>query len=156
MKRIPSAQLEQATHRACQHDVDQRETMSRRSKRRGVYTMELVLTLPILAIVLAALLEFSLLFFARGTLVEATRVGARRASMAGTTVEDVENEIRKVLSPSMQRGLRIGVDRGEHSGDVVTVTVESPMRNASPDLLWPIGISSRNKKLYSTTRMIRE
>lgn len=124
--------------------------------RRGVLSLELILTLPILLIVLMGLFEFTVLFYSRSLVVEATRVGARKASLPGATAESVEEEIRNVLSPRLQTGIQVGVDVGLHSGDVVVVSVQTPMTSASPDLLWPIGLSLNGRNLYSETRMIRE
>lgn len=124
--------------------------------RRGVLSMELVLTLPILFVLLMGLFEFTMLFYSRSLIVEATRVGARKASLPGATVTDVEEEVRRVLSPRLQTGMQVSVDVGIHSGDVVAVSVETPMNSASPDLLWPIGVSLTGRNLYSETRMIRE
>jgi hypothetical protein len=124
--------------------------------RRGVLSLELILTLPILLIVLMGLFEFTVLFYSRSLVVEATRVGARKASLPGATAESVEEEIRNVLSPRLQTGMQVGVDVGLHSGDVVVVSVQMPMTSASPDLLWPIGLSLNGRNLYSETRMIRE
>ncbi|HEY4259979.1 MAG TPA: TadE/TadG family type IV pilus assembly protein [Schlesneria sp.] len=124
--------------------------------RRGVLSLELILTLPILLIVLMGLFEFTVLFYSRSLVVEATRVGARKASLPGATAESVEAEIRNVLSPRLQTGIQVGVDVGLHSGDVVVVSVQTPMTSASPDLLWPIGLSLNGRNLYSETRMIRE
>lgn len=118
--------------------------------------MELALTLPILGIVLMGLFEFSMLFFARGAVVEASRVGARKASLPGVTAEDVEREIRKVLDPRLQRSMEVGMELGTRSGDVVAVAVSVPMGHAAPDLLWPIGYSLGDRNLHSETRMIRE
>ncbi len=61
------------------------------------------MALPILAIVIFGLFEFALLFTARGELSEASRVAARKATMPGVTYEAVEEEIRRVLSPRLQR-----------------------------------------------------
>jgi hypothetical protein len=127
-----------------------------RRTRRGVLSMELVLTLPILFVLLMGLFEFTMLFYSRSLIVEATRVGARKASLPGATPQDVEDEVRRVLSPRLQTGIQIGVDPGSHSGDVVVVTVQTPMTSASPDLLWPIGAGLSGRSLYSETRMIRE
>lgn len=126
------------------------------SCRRGLYSLELVFVLPILGIVLMALLEFSMLFFARGEIVEASRIGARKASQPGTSAAAVEEEIRKVLEPRLQRDLRVEVSPGEHSGDLVSVSVRVGMQYAAPDLLWPIGYRLRGQDLHSETRMIRE
>jgi hypothetical protein len=119
-------------------------------------SMELAMTLPILFIVLMGLFEFMMLFYSRSLIVEATRVGARKASMPGATQESVEEEVRLVLNPSLQTGMQVEVDVGVNSGDVVFVSVQMPMSSACPDLLWPIGLSLNGRNLYSETRMIRE
>ena len=128
----------------------------RDKKRSGMLSAELIMTLPILAIVLFGLFEFSLLFTARGELSEASRVAARKASIPGVTYDAVEEEIRRVLSPRLQRTMEVSIDQGQRSGDVVTVAIACNMNSASPDLLWPIGYSLKNRKLYEVTKMIRE
>ena len=128
----------------------------RRRNRSGMLSAELIMTLPILAIVLFGLFEFALLFTARGELSEASRVAARKASIPGVTYDAVEEEIRRVLSPRLQRTMEVSIDQGQRSGDVVTVAIACSMNSASPDLLWPIGYSLKNRKLYEVTKMIRE
>jgi hypothetical protein len=118
--------------------------------------MELVLTLPILLVVLLALFEFMMLFYSRSLIVEASRVAARKASLPGATQEAIEDEVRRVLSPRLQTGMQVGVELGIYSGDVVMVSVQTPMNSAAPDLLWPIGVGLTGRNLYSETRMIRE
>ena len=124
--------------------------------RRGVLSMELVLTLPILFVLLMGLFEFTMLFYSRSLIVEATRVGARKASLPGATQQDVQNEVCRVLNPRLQNGIQIGVNLGNYSGDVVVVSVQTPMTSAAPDLLWPIGAGLGGRNLYAETRMIRE
>ncbi len=128
----------------------------RRHRRSGVLSMELVLTLPIVALLLAGLLEFSMLFFARGEVVEASRVAARKATLAGATLEDVENEVLKVLHPRFHDSLQVDAELGAKSGDLVAVLVTVDMSAAAPDLLWAIGYSLRGRPLLSETSMIRE
>lgn len=123
---------------------------------RGVLSMELVLTLPILAVVLLGLFEFTWLFYSRGLVVEASRVAARKASLPGASLSDVEHDVRRVLPAGLQQGLVVTGDLGVHSGDVVWVGVQVPMGTAAPDLLWPIGIGLSGRHLYSETRMVRE
>jgi hypothetical protein len=131
-------------------------SQKKQARRRGVLSMELVLTLPILFLLMLAVFQFMLLFYSRSLIVEASRVGARKATLPGVTQEDVEDEIRRVLAPSLQTGMQVDVDFGEWTGDVVTVSVAVPMTAASPDLLWPIGFSLNGQNLYSETRMVRE
>lgn len=118
--------------------------------------MELVLTLPILAVILGGIVEFSMLFYARSSVVQACRQGARTASLAGVQPEEVEWEVRNVLPPSLQEGAQVDVLGGEYSGDIVAVLVRVPMNAACPDLLWPIGYSLEGRSLISETRMIKE
>jgi Flp pilus assembly protein TadG len=118
--------------------------------------MELVLTLPILFLLLLASFEFMLLFYSRSLIVEASRAGARKATLPGTKESDVESEVRQILVPRLQQGMQVSVDFGEWSGDVVTVSVQVPMSSASPDLLWPIGLGLNGQNLFSETRMVRE
>ncbi len=129
---------------------------SKRIARPGILTMELVMTLPILAIVLFALFEFSLLFFARGQVVEATRAGGRMACLPGCGCETVEHTVRQSLSPRLRNAAQIEVEPGEHSGDWVRVAVRVPMQAASPNLLWPVGFSLNGRNLFAETWMVKE
>ena len=131
-------------------------SVRRRHRRTGVLSMELVLTLPIVALLLAGLLEFSMLFFARGEIVEASRVAARKASLPGATLESVEDEVLKVLHPRFHDSLQVDAELGARSGDLVAVAVTVDMSAAAPDLLWAIGYSLRGRPLLSETCMIRE
>lgn len=130
------------------------EPVSRR--RRGLLSFELVLTLPILGLVLFGLFEFSLLFFARGDMVEAARRGVRKASLPGVTLADVETEVRTSLPVNLQNSLQVQVRGGEHSGETVSVEVWADMHAAAPDLLWPIGITLQDQQLYAVAHMVRE
>ena len=118
--------------------------------------MELLITLPIFGLLLMGLLEFSLLFFARGDLVEACRAGARTGTTQGATDTDVQDEVLDHLSPRLQAGAQVVSDCGVNAGDVVSVQVQTPMSAACPDLLWPIGFSLRNRYLSCETRMLKE
>ncbi len=138
-------------------DVDAARQGRPQPSRRGfLNSAELVLVLPILAVLLAGLVEFSLLFFARGEIVDAARAAARIASYPGATDQDIEREVRRMLSPRLQRGMKIRWKPGEHPGDVVVVGIAVPMTAATPDLLWPIGLSVRGRQLYAEARMRRE
>ncbi len=127
-----------------------------RFSRRGILCIELVLALPMLAIVLFGLFEFSLLFFARGSVVDAARAGARHATLPGVRIDDVKREVRRTLNHQLRDSAQIQVRTGKHPGDPVEVAVLVPMRSASPDLLWPVGYSLQGRYLFSRTRMIRE
>ena len=129
---------------------------NRRNARRGVLSMELLLTLPIFGMLLMGLFEFSLLLYARGDVVEACRAGARRAALPGATVENVEQEVKDHLSPRLQANVEVDVECGEHPGDVVAVAVKAPMGAAAPDLLWPIGFSLQGQHFQCAAKMRKE
>lgn len=124
--------------------------------RAGAITLELLFVLPILALILAGLFEFTLLFSARGEVVEASRVAVRKATFPGATVEDVEAEVRRVLRPRFHDTLQVDAMLGEKSGDTVVVAVRVDMKSAAPDLLWPIGYRLKGRQLLSEMCMIRE
>jgi len=134
----------------------QRHPNAQRRSRRGMLSMELVLTLPLLFVVLMALFEFMMLFYSRSLIIEATRAGARHASLPGATEATVQAEISRILSPQLQNGIQVGVNLGVYTGDLVVVSVQIPMTSASPDLLWPIGVSLNGRNLYAETCMVRE
>ena len=127
-----------------------------RSKRRGLAAMELVLTLPILFIVLLALIEFGMLFFARGDVVEASRLGARAGTMSGASIDSVDASVRAALGSRLGSTAELRIELGERSGDPVLVGVGVPMAAAAPNLLWPIGFNLTGQSLYAETRMIKE
>lgn len=133
-----------------------RSPRSKPVRRRGVLSMELVFTLPILGVLLAGLLEFSLVFFARADMAQACRAGARKATLYGVTQQDVEAEVRRVLTPRLHAGLQVLADMQVRTGEPVTVAVRAPMSAAAPDLLWPIGFSLEGRDLYCETRMVKE
>lgn len=129
---------------------------SKPAARRGILTIELILTLPILIMLLLAMLEFTLLFLARGEVAEASRLGARRAMLANVSEEDVQHEVERVLPARLRQGAQVRIELGDRSGDVVAVGVSVPMHAASPDLMWPIGFSVKNRDMYCETRMVKE
>ncbi len=133
-----------------------RSTSLPRTTRRGILSAELLLTLPILTVLLFGLLEFSLLFFARGDVVEASRAGARAARLYGATTESIEAEVLSSLGGRLAPHARVTADLGTKSGDEVSVAVEVPMAVASPDLLWMIGYSLKDRELLCETRMAKE
>lgn len=127
-----------------------------RTRRRGWLSIELVLTLPILMVLLLGLFEFSLLFYARSSVVEASRAGARAASLAGINQQQVEDAVKRILPPALSENCSVDYVPGEKSGDRVTVGVRVPMSSAAPDVLWMVGYSLEDQDLYAETSMIRE
>ncbi|MEZ6066297.1 MAG: pilus assembly protein [Planctomycetaceae bacterium] len=133
-----------------------RQSANTRSRRRGLFSMELVLVLPILGTLLLGLFEFSLLFFARGEVVDASRAGARSATLPGATLTSIEEEVLATLSPRLRERAEVVIQPGVQTGDPVIVGVRVPMSAAAPDLLWPVGFQLRDRYLASQTQMTKE
>jgi len=125
-------------------------------KRRGVLTIEMLMVLPIFLFILLGVFEFSILFFARASVVDACRTAARQAAMGSIDQEQMEGVVRRVLSPSLQNNLVVYFAPAARSGEVATVAVQVPMTNAAPDLLWPIGFSLQGRYLVQETSVVRE
>ncbi|MBB02750.1 pilus assembly protein [bacterium] len=133
-----------------------RVTQKQSRRRSGFLSMELAMTLPILMLLLLGVFEFSMLFYARGSVVEASRNGARAATHPGANMDYVEQTVRQSLGPVLAQRVGIEAVIGPFSGDPVAVVVRVPMQDAAPDLLWPIGFGLRDRFLVAETVMQRE
>jgi len=124
--------------------------------RRGMMTMELLLTLPILFVLLLGIFEFSFLMYARSDVVQASRAGARLASLNGVESEDIQYEVGRALAGKFRSTYQVQTTLGTYPGDEVIVTVRVPMTAAAPNLLWPLGYNIRGRDLMAETRMVKE
>ena len=118
--------------------------------------MELVLVLPLVLFVLFGVIELSLLFNARQTLVAASRAGARTGALAGATLQDVRQAVEDQVGPALCNEVTIDADLGQRSGDQVCIVVRAPMRSASPDLLRVVGFGLDDRELVAETVMSKE
>ncbi len=125
-------------------------------RRRGVLTIEMLMVLPILIIVLMAVFEFSILFFARSSVVQASRLAARQASLGTMSQEELEELVSRVLTPALQRGHEVYLIPAQRAGEITTVGLRVPMSSAAPDLLWPVGFSLQGRYLAEETSLVRE
>lgn len=119
-------------------------------------TMEMILVLPILFTVLMAVFEFSILFFARSSVVQACRTAARRAALGVTDQAEIEAVVNRVLSPNLQGNHTVYYIPAERAGEITTVGLTVPMSTAAPDLLWPVGFSLQGRFLAEETSVVRE
>lgn len=127
-----------------------------RTPHQGVLSIEMLMVLPILFTVLLAVFEFGILFFARSSVVQACRVAARRASLGITDQAEIEDVVRRVLSPNLQVNHTVYFIPAERAGEITTVGLQVPMETAAPDLLWPVGFSLKGRFLIEETSVIRE
>src|SRR5580704_105493 len=91
----------------------------RTNRRTGLAAVELAMVAPILVVLLLGFLEFTLLFYARSSVVEASRAGARAATRVGSDQTQIEREAGLVLFPTLLQGVQIELAGGIHSGDPV-------------------------------------
>ncbi len=122
--------------------------------------MELVLVLPIFLMLIFSIVEFSMLMSARTRVVNAANSGARMMSMCGGSSVEVEAEVHErvttLLGSALARNCHILVQPAKHAGEIGHVTVNVPMKNASPDLLWLVGFSLKDRSIDTDATMVME
>jgi len=121
-----------------------------------ILSMELVLVLPIFLLLLFAIVEFSLLTTARVRISDAAHAGARRLCLSDTGPDDIRDEVKQMLGRKLSRDATIEVAGLQKAGERIIVRIRVPMKNATPDLLWPTGFSVRNRTLVADALMVRE
>ena len=99
------------------------------SRRTGVTTVELAITVPILFTVLFTALEFSRMNVVRHTAVNAAYEGARRGIVPGSSATDVQDVAQAVLDTVGTSGATITVTPAVITPQTteVTVTVNIPI-----------------------------
>ncbi len=111
-----------------------RETMLRRTRQKGVATVEFAIVAPIVFFLVLALFQFAGLLMNQNVLSAAAREGARVASLPGTTSED--DVVAKVEERLSRGGIYpnvVDVDVNPevlsnlNSGEAIRVSVTSPM-----------------------------
>lgn len=123
--------------------------------RRGLLSLELAAALPILLVVLAATVEFSMLLSAQGTLADASRSAARAAALGVRDKEELLATARQTLGPRLGASPGVLVLDDDASG-TVSVAVRVPMGSAAPNLLWPVGYDLSGRYLTASATMASE
>ena len=130
---------------------------TRGARRRGaILSMELVLVLPIFLTLVFAIVEFSLLASARTRVTDAARHGARLMCLTGASSDDVRQATTGLLGVHLSRHCQVDIRRSVHAGEVGSVHVQVPMRNATPDLLWFAGFSVSRRFIHADASMVME
>lgn len=124
-------------------------------RRPGFLSLELAAALPILMVVLAAAVEFSLLLSAQGTLADASRSAARAAALGVRDEEELLAIASRALGPRLGASPTVSVLDDTTTG-TVAVVVRVPMRSAAPNLLWPVGYDLSGRYLSACASMAAE
>ena len=128
-----------------------------RKKRRGASVVEFAIVAPVFILLVFGMLEYGRMVMVQQVLTNASREGARRAVLDGTTTADVEATVNGYLESGSISGATITVTpnppSGAETGDPVNVTISVPFSNVS----WlPSPMYLGATELESTTVMRRE
>lgn len=98
----------------------------RRSGARGQALVELAVVMPVVLLVLLAILEFGLMFYAYLTVAHAAREGARTGIVPGATDADIRQRVYEAASELPQERVSVSISPPQgarYAGDPLTVQV---------------------------------
>jgi hypothetical protein len=140
-----------------QNQHQHRSQRSRRrigpSRRRGVLTLELMLTLPLLLLVMVGTVLFALLLLASQAVHAAAGVGTREAALPDATIASVQAVVDEALSSWRFANevepivIEPADPQAALTGEPVSVRVCVASTAAVPDLLKWIGLSLEGHEL---------
>lgn len=131
----------------------------------GVFTVELLLTLPVLLIVVLAVVQFSMMLIATQAVGAAASVGVREAVLPGATAASVTTAVTGALAGFVFAGDETttvyvngmpAAPTTAVTGDEVTVSVKVAATKAAPNALSYIGISIASTDIQQTYVMRKE
>jgi hypothetical protein len=144
--------------RACPNCTGRRRQTSRSG---AVFSLELLLVMPLLLMVCLGLVELSLLLMGvqrvQAASNAACRVGTLPASDLVLQQQAMKNAAAGALGTAgLAATYEMKAQIGLHAGDPVLVEVSAPMTAAAPDLLKIVGFSLRGRQLVSRTQMCKQ
>jgi len=130
------------------YSFDSTRSSAPSSQRRGAALVEMAVVLPVFFLVVLGIVEFGRAMMTTQIISNATREGARRAILNGSTNSEVANGIRDFISETCRVSqanvqVDIAIEPGPNNddplnqlananeGDLVTVTVQVPFRELS-------------------------
>lgn len=142
-------------------------------RRRGMLSVELVLTLPILLMAVVGAVLLSQMLMSYQAVSAAAGNGAREGTMPGATAQSVREAVlrsvagwRLASDPNdvavavRVNGVSLSDDPGalaaSATGDEISVHVKVDTVKAVPDMLKAFGLSIAGQKLETTIRMRKE
>ena len=140
----------------------------RANARRGVLTVELMLTLPLLLIVFFGIIEYSMLLLGDQTLTAAAAVGAREATLPNATHARVVAAVDQAIADwSIEPYVAVAIEvNGQPdsihplttavTGDQIEVIVTVASTRAAPDLLQFVGYSITGQTLRASFTLRKE
>jgi Flp pilus assembly protein TadG len=130
---------------------------SYRKKRRGASAVEFAVVAPVFLLLVFGMIEYGRMVMVQQVITNASREGARKAVLDGSTASDVQSVVDIYLENGSVPGATITLDPADPSqaafGDPVTVTVAVDFSQVS----WlPTPMYLGGKTLSATTVMRRE
>jgi Flp pilus assembly protein TadG len=134
---------------------------TRRTRKGAVFSLELLLVLPILLTVSFGLVELSLLLMGMQRVQAASsaacRVGTLPASDPVAQRQAMEHAAVAALGAArLVAAYEMKSHVGQYAGDPVVVEVRVPMTAGAPDLLRMIGFSLQGRQLAAQTQMCKQ
>jgi Flp pilus assembly protein TadG len=128
-----------------------------RRNRRGAAAVEFAVILPVFILLIFGMIEYGRMVMVQQVLTNASREGARRAVLDGSTAAEVQEVVQEYLASGSISGANVNVDppnpSSAGSGDPVTVTVSVPFNEVS----WlPSPMYLGGRTLTASTVMRRE
>jgi Flp pilus assembly protein TadG len=140
-----------------------RQTRKRSCGNRtgALLSLELLLVLPVLGLVGAGFLEFSLLLMGMQRVQTASsaacRVGPLPAGDAADQQQAMHEAAERALGTTgLAASFEIQSQVGQFAGDPVVVEVRAPMSAAAPDLLKVIGFGLEGRQLTARAQMCKQ
>jgi Flp pilus assembly protein TadG len=127
-----------------------------RPARRAAAAVEFAVVVPVLVLLIFGMIEFARLMMVEQILTNGARVGARKASLPGTTSSDVTTAVNTYMTNSGLSGHTTTVSPDPSTAnpnDAITVTVSIPFNNVS----WlPVPMFLGGKTLSGSVVMAKE
>ena len=139
----------------------ERRKNTKKSRAGAVFTLELLLVLPILLVVGLGLVELSLLLMGMQRVQAASsaacQVGTLPASDPAALQEAmIEAAVGALATQGLAGSYEMQSLVGPYAGDPVVVEISAPMTATAPDLLRMIGFSLQGRQLVARTQMCKQ
>ena len=127
----------------------------------ALLSVELLLVLPILAVMFLGMIEFSLLLMGVQRVQSAANAACRVATLPIADPATLDQSVRDAAVKALGKAplvaaYQISYDAGQYAGDPVAVEVVVPMTAAAPDLLAVLGLSLQGRQVTAQTVMRKQ
>jgi hypothetical protein len=142
-------------------NLHERHKNAKKSRGGAVFSLELLLILPIVLVVCFAVVEFSLLLMGMQRVQAASSAACRIASLPATDIGAQERAMDDAVAAAlgtegMVNDYQMTTNLGAYPGDPVSVEVRVPMTAVAPNLLRIIGFNLEGRELTSLSAMCKQ